>query len=252
MKRAARRAGRTSARSRVLDVPRFVQPDDVSCGPTCLAQVFEHWGDHGRLAGLLARTRRLPDGGTLAVFLGNEALEMGYRVRAWPYDTRIFDPTWFALPPETLCERLRARAAHVRDPKLRAATEGYHDFVVRGGEVRWRELTPALLVGMLDRGRPILAGLNGTYLYRTVRERPDDNVEDDVRGEPVGHFVVICGYRRGGESFVVRDPSVDAPFSRSGRYTIGAERLVNSVLMGENTYDDVLLEVWPRGRGSRA
>ena len=44
---------------------------------------------------------------------------------------------------------------------------------------------------------PILTGLSATYLYRQEREyqtSPGKTKCDDVRGLPVGHFVVLCGF----------------------------------------------------------
>jgi hypothetical protein len=228
-----------------------VQPDETSCGPTCLAKVLEYHGEAGALDDLVQGVRRLPDGGTLAVFLGLEALRRGYGATVWSYDTWVFDPTWFALSPAALRAKLSARAASTPPGKLRTTLDAYAEFVAGGGRVAWRELEPRLLVRLLDQRRPILTGLNATYLYRQVRERPEDGKDDDVRGEPVGHFVVISGYRRGGRSFDVRDPSTHAPFGRDGRYVVPAARLVNSILLGEGTYDDVLLEVRPRRRRPR-
>jgi hypothetical protein len=236
------------ARSLLLPVRRFVQPDETSCGPTCLAKVLEFHGERGVLADLLRSVRRLDHGGTLAVFLGLAALARGYHATVWSYNTRLLDPTWFDLPPEALRAKCLARAAWTRDRKLRTALRGYASFLEAGGTVRWEELTPPLLVRMLDRGHPIVTGLNATYLYREVRESSVDGKDDDVRGQPVGHFVVICGYRRDGAAFAVRDPSAHAPYGRDGRYHVPAARLVNSILLGDATYDDVLLEIRPHRR----
>jgi hypothetical protein len=235
---------RRSAGSHVLAVPRYAQPDEVSCGPTCLAQVYHHYGDRIPLDEVLVSTRRNDDGGTLAVFLGQEALARGYRARIYSYNLRVFDPTWFALREEPMRAKLRARAAVVSEEKLRTALLAYESFLARGGKIAFRELTPVLLMAILDRGRPILTGLSSTYLYRQMRERPDTNVDDDVGGDPVGHFVVISGYTRAGERFALCDPSVDAPLGRSGRYDVAAPRLINSILLGSVTYDGVLLELW--------
>ncbi|MDQ3607218.1 MAG: peptidase-C39 like family protein, partial [Gemmatimonadota bacterium] len=110
-------------------------------------------------------------------------------------------------------------------------------------------LTPALLKRILDADHPILAGLSATHLYRMIRERhdPDTNalVDDDVAGDPIGHFVVISGYEHWGRKFVVLDPSVHVPTWENGRQVVDAQRLINSILLGDLTYDAVLLELWP-------
>ena len=84
-----------------------------------------------------------------------------------------------------------------------------------------------------------LTGLSATYLYQTKREFRNDY--DDIRGEPVGHFVVICGYYPRGDRFIVRDPSSHIPFSRTGKYSVSAERLIAAIFLGDATYDAVLL-----------
>ena len=53
--------------------------------------------------------------------------------------------------------------------------------------------------------------------------------------------MVICGYDPKTDRFTVRDPSSHIPFSRSGKYSVGAERLIASILLGDITYDADLL-----------
>lgn len=242
------RDGQAPFSSRELAVPRFQQPDDVTCGPTCLAQVFEYYDDAYDIGELAKITPRNPDGGTLAVYLGQVALARGYRATLYPFTLRIFDPTWADCNQRQLVRKLGQRAAWVRHPKLKRATLAYRDFAVAGGRIEFAELSPELLTRILDRGHPIVSGLSATYLYRTPRERPHSNEDDDIRGEPVGHFVVICGYQRDALSFSVSDPSPHAPFSKQGRYTVTTQRLINSILLGDVTYDAVLLEIAPRRR----
>ena len=55
-----------------------VQPDDSSCGPTCLHAVYRHYGDTVPLSTLTSEVAYLPSGGTLAVLLACHALELGY------------------------------------------------------------------------------------------------------------------------------------------------------------------------------
>jgi hypothetical protein len=234
-----------SGHRRELPVPRFEQPDDVTCGPTCLRQIFHYYGEKSSFLDILSVTQRNPDGGTLAVYLALAALRLGYRAALYPYHLRIFDPTWFELPRRFLKRKLEQRAAVVQEPKLKAATRAYEEFLEQGGRIEFAELMPQLLVRILERRHPVLCGLSSTYLYRRSRERPEDNEDDDVRGEPTGHFVVISGYSSGGKSFFVRDPSSHAPFGPSGRYVVPAQRLINSILLGDATHDAVLLELWP-------
>ena len=231
-------------------MPRFVQPDDVSCGPTCLQQVLHAYGRRTSYEEVDHPVRRLHHGGTLGVHLGSAALELGLRARVYAYNHKVFDPTWRALPPEALRRKLLARARATDRPRRREALRAYARFLQAGGRMAFPELTASLLARILHRGHPIVTGLSATHLYRAMRERTDDNVPDDIRGDPVGHFVVITGHDGSGHRFFVTDPSPHVPFARSGRYRVDADRLLNSILLGVTTYDGVLLEVWP-GRGRR-
>src|SRR5215213_5938346 len=79
-----------------LPVQTLAQPDETTCGPTCLHAVYRYWGDQEPLERLIARAHRLEHGGTFAVFLGCDALRRGYRAAIYTYNVTVFDPTWFA------------------------------------------------------------------------------------------------------------------------------------------------------------
>ncbi|MGQ0815705.1 MAG: hypothetical protein ACT4O1_14815 [Gemmatimonadota bacterium] len=238
-----------SAVARELNVERILQPDDVTCGPTCLRKVYRYYGDPTELANVLGALERNEDGGTLAVFLGIAALKKGYGARIFSYDLRIFDPTWFGLPTKGLTEKIFERFPYMTDEKRLRAAGAYIRFLEMGGELAFDELTPSLLKSIIDREHPVLAGLSATYLYRYSRERWDPHlrkhVDDDIRGEPTGHFVVISGYHNWGRTLTVIDPSEHVPVS-NGRISVDSDRLINAILLGDATYDAVLLEVWPK------
>ncbi len=155
----------------------------------------------------------------------------------------MFDPTWRELEKPALLDKLAQRKAVVRSDRLRRAITGYMDFLELGGAVRFAELTQRTLAKIIARRRPIITGLNATHLYRTPRELGEEY--DDIRGDPVGHFVVLSGYYPKSGRFLVRDPSTHIPFSRSGSYLVRPERLIAAILLGDITYDAVLLVVSP-------
>jgi len=223
----------------LLNVARFEQPDDLTCGPTCLAQVYRYYGYRPSLQQVIEETPRNPDGGTLAVNLGISALRRGFKATIYPYTLRVFDPTWRTLNRAGLIDHLGRRLECVESKSLRRALRSHITFLELGGRVRFAELTRRLLVGVLRKGHPILTGLSATYLYQTMRELGNDY--DDIRGNSVGHFVVICGYYPKSDRLVVRDPSSHIPFSRTGRYSVSTERLIPAILLGDMTYDAVLL-----------
>lgn len=220
------------------------QPDEVTCGPTCLHGIYRYHGDDISLEEVIGGVDMLGGGGgTLDVFLANHALARGYRVTLYTYNLRLFDPTWALLPVADLMARMEAQAAAKDDAKLRLASRGYLRFLELGGKLRFEDLRPALLRRFLGRGVPVMTGLSATYLYQSRREIPESCAPDDVRGQPAGHFVVLSGYDRGTRLVDVADPYEWNPISGQRYYSVDLHRLINAVLLGSLTYDANLLVI---------
>jgi hypothetical protein len=223
------------------------QPDGATCGPTCLHAVYRYFGDEIPLEQVIRETGRLEEGGTLGVFLGCHALQRGYDATIYTYNLQEFDPTWFHPRPEPLVERLKTQMQAKDSAKLRVASRGYIEFLQRGGQIRMEDLTGDLIRKYLNRGVPILAGLSATYLYREPREIGPTGESDPVRGEPAGHFVMLCGYDRENRQVLVADPFEPNPLAPSHRhYLVDFNRLVCAILLGILTHDANLLILQPR------
>lgn len=223
------------------------QPDDTTCGPTCLQAIYRYYDDDIELPAVVNEVNALPGGGTLAVSLACHALRRGYDATIYTYNLLLFDPTWFAGEGHDLsrflAEQLRARP----DPKLALATRAYLEFFELGGTLRYEELTADLVRRPLKRGVPILTGLSATYLYGCARERNDDY--DPIAGTPTGHFVVISGYDTRSRQVLIADPLHDNPRYRTPVYRVGLSRVIGAVLLSIVTYDANLLVITPRTSG---
>ncbi|MEZ6016316.1 MAG: C39 family peptidase [Planctomycetota bacterium] len=234
-----------------LHVDILPQPDQTTCGPTCLHAVYRYYDDEQELGEVIARAPRLAEGGTLAVMLGCDALRRGYRVSVYTYNLRVFDPTWFREPAVDLAQRLRLqRAAKAGDERLEVATDAYLEFLALGGRVRWADLSADLLRRYLKRGVPILTGLSSTYLYQEAREVPPTDRPDDVEGVPAGHFVVLSGYDKESRTVRIADPLADNPVAALHHYSVPTGRVVNAILLGVLTHDANFLIVEPPGGGA--
>ena len=220
------------------------QPDSSTCGPTCLHAVYRHFGDAIELGTVVDEIQRLDDGGTLDVFLANHALARGYRATIHSWNLEVFDPTWFDTPGTDLSAKLAAQERSKRRAKLSVATAGYLAFLSGGGRVRFDDLNRGLLRRLLARGLPVLTGLSATYLYRSMREWGAKDEGDDIRGEPVGHFVVLSGYDKSSRMVMVADPMHPNP--RGGQvYAVHIDRVIAAILLGALTYDANLLVIRP-------
>ncbi|HEY3180647.1 MAG TPA: hypothetical protein VGL25_17405 [Casimicrobiaceae bacterium] len=227
-----------------LPVETLPQPDETTCGPTCLHAVYRYWGDQEPLDTIIARMYRLERGGTFAVFLGCDALRKGYRAAIYTYNVTVFDPTWFVRGVD-IAERLTKQREIKTDERLQIATSGYLQFLQLGGRLRFADLSQVLVRALLRFKLPILTGLSSTYLYRSPREYGPQDTPDDIRGFPAGHFVVIAGFDRTRRHVLVVDPYQPNPYGEAHEYWISIDRVVTAILLGIVTHDANLLVVYP-------
>jgi hypothetical protein len=231
----------------LLHLDMLPQPDETTCGPACLYAVYRYYGEEISLERVIREVRSLEGGGTLEVFLACHALRLGYSARIYTYNLRVFDPTWLVPGGPDIRDRLEAQMEAKDSPKLHTATKGYLEFLDLGGELRFEDLTTALIRKYLKRSVPVLAGLSATYLYRSRREFGPKGEWDDIRGEAAGHFVLLSGYDKERRSVLVADPLMPNPVSRDHFYMVNIDRVLCSILLGVLTYDASLLIIRPGG-----
>ena len=230
----------------VLEFDILPQPDNTTCGPTCLHALYRFHGADVQLEEVIETTPKLEEGGTLAVLLGCHALERGFDAHIVTANLQVFDPTWFLADAPPLSDRLSRQMEFKTSPKLQLATRAYLDFLRLGGTIGMQDLTSSLIRKYLKRQVPILTGLSATYLYRCAREFGPDCDLDDLRGVPAGHFVVLCGYDKKNRQVLVADPFLAHPFGPDHYYSVNANRVIRAILLGVLTYDANLLIIQPR------
>jgi len=222
------------------------QPDEVTCGPTCLQALYQYYKDTVPLKDVIRDVKKLKTGGTLAVMLGNHALKRGYHAHIYTYNLNIFDPTWFKHSSRKMVGYLKEQMEFkYKRRKLQVASKAYVNFLEAGGELHYAELDEDLIKGYLKRSVPILTGLSATYLYGTPREIPQFDIYDSIKGEPAGHFVVITGYDEEKSCVYIADPMEPNPLGKGQVYTVSFVRLINSIMLGIITYDANLLIIEP-------
>lgn len=228
-------------------ITMLAQPDDVTCGPTCLQAIYHFYGDTISLNQVIAEVEYLETGGTLAVLLGLHAISRGYEVTINVLDLEIFDPTWF-VHETNLIEKLEAQMMYKKSRKLQLASKAYIKFLKLGGKVISKDISSRFLKESFEKYGPVLSGLSSTYLYRCSRDLTDENDvshPDDIRGVHSGHFVVLNGYCRSSKKVLVADPYSKNPHETL-YYEVRISRLINAILLGELTYDANLLFIKPK------
>jgi hypothetical protein len=230
------------------------QPNNITCGPTCLHAIYRYFGDEISLHQVVTEVPQIATGGTLAVYLAVHALQRGYNATIYSYNLQIFDPTWASARSEEIAEKLKLQASFQKgDPGLEVATEGYLEFLELGGELRFEVLTAGLIRRYLKRSLPVLSGLSATYLYNSAREYSEGNdlIFDDIRGKSMGHFVVLAGYDKQDRTVLIADPFLPNPVSSGQYYRVNILRLVCAIMLGTLTFDGDLLIIKPAARRKR-
>ncbi len=112
-----------------LDLEIELQPDDATCGPTCLQAVYRYYGDLESLEDVIAEVPQLETGGTLAANHAIHALKRGYRALMYTYNLTVFDPTWFHGESCDLIDKLVQQERAKNDPRLSHATRSYVEYL---------------------------------------------------------------------------------------------------------------------------
>ncbi|QDV57120.1 hypothetical protein Mal33_31210 [Rosistilla oblonga] len=248
---------RSPARMKLtLPVEIETQPTDSACGATCLQAIYRYWGVHMPVSQILADIPQLEMGGTLAVQLACHALVRGFTATIYTYNVQVFDPSWFNRPDIDLAERLQRQRECKGDsnPRLAVATDAYLRFIALGGQVRMQPLERPLIRQHLTERVPMLAGLSATFLYQEARECPQppdergiSSIPDDLRGEPVGHFVVLSGYDDEADSVMIADPlHPNSGGASQSYYWSPIDHVAAAVLLGIVTFDSNFLVLRPQ------
>ncbi len=230
----------------MLSVPIQHQPDDTTCGPTCLHAVYKYYNNSIDLQNVIDQVHKLEDGGTLGVLLAIHALNSGYNATIYSYNLQVFDPTWKGSSSDQIIDKLNKQAAHKNNRKLNIASNAYIQFLNLGGRLRFEDLRSVIIRRYLKKNQPIIAGLSATYLYQSAREFGPELAFDDIKGEPTGHFVVLHGYDIQTREVYIADPLKKNPVSDGQFYKMKIDRVINAILLGIVTYDANLIILTPK------
>lgn len=228
------------------------QPDDETCGPTCLHAIYGYYGLYDDLHHIIDGLERSLSGGTLTPTLGKHAAAKGFDTTLYVNNVELFDPTWFtqgASENDALIAKLKEQMKFKKNKRMLQSSRAYIQYLQVGGTVRFETINGTLLKSYFKQKIPILTGLSATYLYRSARERfsPDGHsCYDDIQGTPCGHFVVLCGYDETNRQIVVADPHRENPLSHDNYYKVSSYRLINAIMLGVLTYDAHLLIIQPK------
>jgi len=203
------------------------------------------------LEDVIGTVERTTSGGSLASYLGKDALTRDFSAIIYVNNLVLFDPTWFnggRCDSNLLIKKLQLQLQFKNNDDQVQSSIAYINFLKLGGEVRFETINAQLLKKYFAQSIPILTGLSATYLYQSARYVyiGADAFENDIEGTPCGHFVLLCGYDDSRHWVVVADPSEENPLSHDNYYKVDIHRLINAIMLGVLTYDANLLIIQPK------
>ena len=230
----------------MLQIPIKRQPDETTCGPTCLHTIYEYYNDPISLKSVIDEVHQLDEGGTLGALMANHALERGYEAAIYSYNLQVFDPTWYGLENKELINKLKKQAAVKKSKKFRLASDAYIRFLELGGHLRFDDLRSSIIRKYLKKDQPVIAGLSATWLYQSAREYGINSDYDDILGVPAGHFVLLHDYDPETREIYIADPIAKNPLGNGPLYRLKIDRVINAILLGIVTYDANLIIINPK------
>lgn len=239
--------------NKISTISQLIQPqiNETTCGPTCLYTLYKYFGDDIAIEDVIGEVEMLWHGGTLGSMLANHALQRGYDAIIYTYNLTVFDPSWFGRESFFIKNKLSQQLEYKSSESLKATSEAYMSFLELGGKLLYEDLSQNLLKRYLNQAIPLICGLSATCLYRSMREYGPNMDYDDLRGVPMGHFVVLYGYDESTRTVLVADPIIDHPAGEGNVYKVGIDRVINAILLGIVTDDANLIVITPRAKKER-
>lgn len=224
------------------------QPDDISCGATCLHAIYQHYGINLDLNKLIKKIGNIKGGGTLAALLGINALKQGCKSTIYTWNFTVFDCSWKNLSTRDLQRKLSKHAKHTKNRKSLHTIEASLKFLKLGGEIKFELLDTDFLRSILTPAQPIITGLCSTYLYDCPRETFSNKgiaKYDDIKGELTGHFIIADNIDSK-DRVSISDPFGANPLSKDNYYHVSAQKFINAINLAIISHDANMLLISPQ------
>jgi len=181
----------------ILNVPRFKQKKNT-CGPSSLQQILAYYGIEMDLKKIMRNVKIYKGGFAFMSDLATYVKKLGFDSKIICYDASIVDPTWSELSKRKIIQKLVKRFKFEKN-----GIKKLIKFLKVNGKLEIRIPTKELILSYLKKKVPPIICLSSTILRG--KSRRYKGKYDDIKGNPIGHFLVISGYDNG--YFIVTDPS---------------------------------------------
>lgn len=218
------------------DIPIIYQDVD-ECGVACFKMCLAHFNvsyDHATLLNEISNGSL--KGGDWYFRIGLAALKRGLNPTIITRSIRLIDPTWYGYSQTEITYKLEQRLIYLEtlgEDKKWEVEEHIQaiNYIKMGGLLEFKSLSPKVVIENLETGALVIAPINANLAIPNLQRRLS-SAPDDIKGEKIGHVVLVKGYTD--TSFIVNDPGgLEMRLTKNYEYEILKEDLIEAVLRGD-------------------
>jgi hypothetical protein len=199
-----------------------------TCGPSCLLNIYQHFGRKTSLATILKELGVKNDESTHLPQLARHLNRNRLKTVILSSCAHNISPNWATKNKKEVIELLKKWVTHNSKDKWLADALHLLFYLQEGGEVKLVDLTTKVIDGHLAKSDVVLSCLEESWLWGK-RKISGTAKFDNIRGHTEGHFVVV--YDRRGSDYLVSDPFPTGLKGKEGLYAVDKEKLLVSTLI---------------------
>lgn len=205
-----------------INVPWFEQTK-MMCGQYALKQILAFYGDDVDIKEITHKLGSRIDLGVWSSQILAFVKNRGYKVDFCTNSLRVLDLSWEKLSSKKIADKLRKRLKFKKEKMF--DYKAYIKYFSSGGSVNFEPITKETIKKYLDKKKPVLMCVNSTYFYH--KKRRYKGKFDDIKGNEVGHYIVVAGYDK--KRFFIVDPG--SKTIHKGKYWVDQDFLIVSTLI---------------------
>ncbi len=215
------------------------------CAQASAAQIISYYGLNKSLEEI---KQEVPvyidsDGRKYGTSLGHIATyfqKLGFKTKLHSSDIIIFDRSWQEINSEELAKKLSERTPFIKhgiydEATIKVIVDGYSQYLASGGQISLPLVDTAYILKYLQQG-PLYMVVSYNSLNNCPKyDFSGDPIQDDIKGIPTTHAIVISGYQDG--QFEIVDPD----FEFGGYRKISESQLLAAFYLAQTDMDSLFI-----------
>lgn len=204
--------------------------DLYTCGPSCLQNIYEHYGINKTLSTILQELGVNEKESTHTPQLAKYLKQNDFETIILSSCPDNFSPDWGSKPKDEVIELMKQWVTHNTGDIWLKDTLYLLFYLQDGGELKQVDLSTKIIDQYIDNDYLVLACVDETWIWGK-RKISDVAQYDSVKGHVQGHYVVIYG--QDGNDYLISDPYPTGLLGKEGLYRVNKDKMLVSILVWE-------------------